>query len=90
MMNKVVNKFINTGRVTQSRIYLVALPEAQSAPETLVTPSNRTVRNPSLASLKKSAAADVPKKPQSLNDIFSEMIALEPQFATVSRDTGEH
>lgn len=89
MMNKVVNKFINTGRVTQSRIYLVALPEAQSAPETLVTPSNRTVRNPSLASPKK-AAADVPKKPQSLNDIFFEIIALEPQFATVPRDTAEH
>ncbi|MBY0550878.1 MAG: hypothetical protein K2W95_26605 [Candidatus Obscuribacterales bacterium] len=81
MMTKVVNKFVNTGRITQSRIVVERMPE--TGPQAIVTPANRSVRNPMLVPPKQPPVA-MPKKPSCLNDIFSDMIESEPQFATVA------
>lgn len=80
-MDKVMNKFVNTGRITQRRIVIERLPEAGA--EAIVTTANRSVRNPMLVPPKQPPVA-MPKKPAAacLNDIFADMIASEPQFAS--------
>lgn len=87
-MNKVMNKFVNTGRITQSRIVIERLPEA--GPEAIVTAANRSVRNPMLVPPKQPPVV-MPKKAAAacLNDIFSDMIESEPQFANALRPAAE-
>jgi hypothetical protein len=86
MMNKVVNKFVNNGRITQTRIQLESLASEQVQPESIVNVNNRAVRNPLLELPRRPVASAQKQAPATcLNDLFEQMIEQEPQFGEASK-----